>query len=229
MADQQWSRAHVSASIALNLVSAISIVFLNKLLYVRHGFPSMTLTLLHFAITSLGLQICAWMDVFSPKRLVLKQIIPLSASFCGFVVFTNLSLQNNAVGTYQLAKAMTTPTILLIQALVYNRPSSTEVKLTVVEVQSQCHAGETVANVEEFVRKTMLIAETRSLQYWRCELWTTVIPPSLFHLTGPTVVGLCGGNDSTLRTICRIAEPHLCHLWKQATSAASQLPLLLTS
>ena len=132
MADQQWSRAHVSASIALNLVSAISIVFLNKLLYVRHGFPSMTLTLLHFAITSLGLQICAWMDVFSPKRLVLKQIIPLSASFCGFVVFTNLSLQNNAVGTYQLAKAMTTPTILLIQALVYNRPSSTEVKLTVV-------------------------------------------------------------------------------------------------
>ena len=132
MADQPRSRARVSASIALNLVSAISIVFLNKLLYVRHGFPSMTLTLLHFAMTSLGLQICAWMDVFSPKRLVLKQVFPLSASFCGFVVFTNLSLQNNVVGTYQLAKAMTTPTILLIQALVYNRPSSTEVKLTVV-------------------------------------------------------------------------------------------------
>ena len=66
MADQQWSRAHVSASIALNLVSAISIVFLNKLLYVRHGFPSMTLTLLHFAITSLGLQICAWTAYCKP-------------------------------------------------------------------------------------------------------------------------------------------------------------------
>lgn len=136
MADQPWSRARVSASILLNLVSAISIVFLNKLLYVRHGFPSMTLTLLHFAMTSLGLQICAWMDVFSPKRLVLKQVLPLSASFCGFVVFTNLSLQNNVVGTYQLAKAMTTPTILLIQAVVYNKPSSTEVKLTVVSTFS---------------------------------------------------------------------------------------------
>ena len=132
MADVGGSRVRVSASIALNLVSAISIVFLNKLLYVRHGFPSMTLTLLHFAITSLGLQICAWLDVFSPKRLLLKQILPLSASFCGFVVFTNLSLQNNTVGTYQLAKSMTTPTILFIQAVFYNRPSSLKVKLTVV-------------------------------------------------------------------------------------------------
>lgn len=92
----------------------------------------MTLTLLHFAMTSLGLQICAWTNVFFPKRLVLKQILPLSASFCGFVVFTNLSLQNNAVGTYQLAKSMTTPTILFIQAVVYKKPSSLKVKLTVV-------------------------------------------------------------------------------------------------
>ena len=86
MADQQWSRAHVSASIALNLVSAISIVFLNKLLYVRHGFPSMTLTLLHFAITSLGLQICAWMDVFSDQTPCL-----ISRSFLGAAVIAKAS------------------------------------------------------------------------------------------------------------------------------------------
>ena len=103
------STLKVSACIVLNLASAIGIVFINKLIYVHYGFPSMTLTLLHFIMTSLGLQICVWLNVFSPKRLMIKKTLPLSASFCGFVVFTNLSLQNNTVGTYQLAKALTTP------------------------------------------------------------------------------------------------------------------------
>lgn len=124
----------VASSIVLNLASAISIVFLNKLIYLHHGFPSMTLTLVHFLMTSLGLQICVWLNVFSPKRLMLKQILPLSASFCGFVVITNLSLQSNTVGTYQLAKAMTTPVILFLQAMFYNKPSSLNVKLSVIPV-----------------------------------------------------------------------------------------------
>lgn len=126
------SNARVGVSIVLNLASAISIVFLNKTLFVSYGFPSMTLTLIHFLVTSLGLQICVWLDVFSPKRLFITKILPLSASFCGFVVLTNLSLQNNTVGTYQLAKALTTPTILFIQSTFYKKPSSTKIKLTVV-------------------------------------------------------------------------------------------------
>ena len=134
MSEPQVSNLQVSAGIVVNLVSAISIVFLNKLLYVRYGFPSMTLTLIHFLMTSLGLQLCAWMNIFSPKRLQLKQILPLSVSFCGFVVFTNLSLQSNRVGTYQLAKAMTTPVILSIQAMFYGKQSSLNVKLTVVSI-----------------------------------------------------------------------------------------------
>lgn len=126
------AQLRVSLSIALNLVSAISIVFVNKLVYVQYGFPSMTLTLVHFLMTSLGLQLCAWFNIFHPKGLALKKILPLSASFCGFVVFTNLSLQSNTVGTYQLAKALTTPVILFIQGVFYGKSSSTRVKLTVV-------------------------------------------------------------------------------------------------
>ena len=129
---EEWSNARVATSISVNLLSALSIVFLNKLIYVRYGFPSMTLTLIHFAMTSLGIQICAWMNIFNPKSLSLKQIFPLSASFCGFVVFTNLSLQNNTIGTYQLSKAMTTPIILLIQSNFYNKHSSMKIKITVV-------------------------------------------------------------------------------------------------
>ena len=126
------SNIKVTFGIILNLVSAIGIVFINKFIYVQYGFPSMTLTLIHFIITSMGLQICAWLDVFSPKRLMIKKTLPLAASFCGFVVFTNLSLQNNTVGTYQLAKALTTPVILFIQAIFYGKSVSCNVKLTVV-------------------------------------------------------------------------------------------------
>jgi solute carrier family 35 protein E3 len=128
------SNAKVSVGIILNLASAIGIVFINKFIYVHYEFPSMTLTLIHFTVTSLGLQICAWMDVFSPKRLMIKKTLPLATSFCGFVVFTNLSLQNNTVGTYQLAKALTTPVILFIQAVFYSKSVSLSVKLTVVSL-----------------------------------------------------------------------------------------------
>lgn len=124
----------MTVCIVLNLASAIGIVFINKSLYVHYNFPSMTLTLIHFAMTFLALQLCSWMDVFSPKRLSIKKMLPLSASFCGFVVFTNLSLQHNTVGTYQLAKSMTTPVIIYIQAIFYKKTSSFFIKLTVIPV-----------------------------------------------------------------------------------------------
>ena len=124
----------VAFGVAANILSAISIVFLNKSIYVSYNFPSMTLTLVHFVITSFALQVCAWLDVFAPKRLALSSVLPLAFSFCGFVVFTNLSLQYNTVGTYQLAKAMTTPVILFIQTLFYSKPTSIPIILTTVSI-----------------------------------------------------------------------------------------------
>ena len=72
------------------------------------------------------------MDVFAPKRLQPQKIVWLSLSFCGFVVFTNLSLQNNSIGSYQLAKAMTTPVIIALQTACYQKSFSTRIKLTLV-------------------------------------------------------------------------------------------------
>ena len=134
------STRRVGVSVILNLSSAISIVFLNKLIYIRYGFPSMTLTLTHFIVTSLGLLLCAKLDVFSPKSLSILKVLPLSISFCGFVVFTNLSLQYNTVGTYQLAKAMTTPVIMVIQALFYGKNTSLSIKLSTVGLCSSQHS-----------------------------------------------------------------------------------------
>ena len=127
-----FGNTRIITGLLVNLFSSICIVFLNKWIYVHYGFPNMTLTLVHFVVTWLGLFLCQKMDIFSPKKLQPSKIIYLALSFCGFVVFTNLSLQNNTIGTYQLAKAMTTPVIIVVQTVYYRKTFSTKIKLTVV-------------------------------------------------------------------------------------------------
>jgi solute carrier family 35 protein E3 len=41
-------------------------------------------------------------------------MLPIAIVFCGFIVFSNLSLEYNTVGTYQLFKGLTTPALVLI-------------------------------------------------------------------------------------------------------------------
>ncbi|XP_076159324.1 solute carrier family 35 member E3 [Alosa pseudoharengus] len=124
----------IITGLLVNLFSSICIVFINKWIYVHYGFPNMTLTLVHFVVTWLGLYVCQKMDIFAPKSLRPSKVILLALSFCGFVAFTNLSLQNNTIGTYQLAKAMTTPVIIVIQTVYYRKTFSTKIKLTLVPI-----------------------------------------------------------------------------------------------
>lgn len=126
------AQGRLAAGLLVNLSASICIVFLNKWLYVRLGFPNLSLTLVHFAITWLGLYLCQALGAFAPKSLRPAQVLPLALSFCGFVVFTNLSLQSNTIGTYQLAKAMTTPVIVAIQSLAYGKTFPLRIKLTLV-------------------------------------------------------------------------------------------------
>ncbi|XP_002736507.1 solute carrier family 35 member E3-like [Saccoglossus kowalevskii] len=128
------SRLKLALGLVINLFSSICIVFLNKWIYVSYGFPNMTLTCMHFLVTSLGLIICERWNIFYRKNLPISGMLPLSLTFCGFVVFTNLSLQSNTVGTYQLAKTMTTPTIICIHWAFYNKPYSTRVKATLIPI-----------------------------------------------------------------------------------------------
>eukprot|EP00062_Callorhinchus_milii_P019187 gi/632973445/ref/XP_007903158.1/ PREDICTED: solute carrier family 35 member E3 [Callorhinchus milii] len=94
----------------------------------------MTLTLVHFVVTWVGLYACQLLDIFCPKSLRPTKVLLLALSFCGFVVFTNLSLQNNTIGTYQLAKVMTTPVIIVIQSVYYKKTFSTKIKLTLIPI-----------------------------------------------------------------------------------------------
>jgi len=116
----------------LNVCLSIGIVIINKWIYSHYGFPNITMTCIHFIFTTIGLLVCQQARIFHKKSLPVTKMLPLSLTFCGFVVFTNLSLQNNTVGTYQLAKTLTTPGIIAIQTYFYDRQFSKKVQFTLV-------------------------------------------------------------------------------------------------
>ena len=97
-----------------NVAAVVGIVSANKLVFSRFNFHFGTLlTVIHFAFTSLCLEVAKWIGLVERKSNVKWwKVLPLSVAFCGFVVLTNLSLQYNSVGFYQVNK-----TKLAIKAL----------------------------------------------------------------------------------------------------------------
>ena len=120
--------------LVLNILFSIIIVLLNKWLYINIGFPNITLSMIHFVVTFLGLIICEKLDVFCIKDVAIKEMIAIAMTFCGFVVLTNLSLAHNTVGTYQVAKMLTTPCVIAMQMIFYKKHFGTLVKLTLVPI-----------------------------------------------------------------------------------------------
>ena len=90
---------------SFNFTSAVGIIFVNKVVFKQYGFHFATfLTVCHFVVTFIGLVFLTQINFFKPKRVPILEVIPLCLAFCGFVVFNNLSLQENSVGFYQLMK-----------------------------------------------------------------------------------------------------------------------------
>ena len=128
----QYSKQFTGFCLCLNIGLSIGIVMINKYIYTTYGFPNITMTCIHFICTTIGMLICKCTGIFTPKSLPIGKMLPISLTFCGFVVFTNLSLQTNTVGTYQIMKCLTTPCIMVIQTYFYSRSFSTNVRLTLV-------------------------------------------------------------------------------------------------
>lgn len=111
----------VAAVIAFNFFSSTGIVSANKLVY-EAGFSfASTLTFIHFVCTTIGLLLLARMGIFTPKRLDVRKALKLSAAGMGFVVFSNLSLQHNSVGFYQVMKHMTVVGVIIIEAVIFRK------------------------------------------------------------------------------------------------------------
>ncbi|CAF4827040.1 unnamed protein product [Rotaria sp. Silwood1] len=104
---------------SINFISSILVINLAKWIYVKHHFPNLTLTTLNFFVTFFLLIACMQAKVFTYAKLPIFNMIPVSACFGGFIAFSNLSLQYNTVGTYQLIKLQVTPTVMVISWLFF--------------------------------------------------------------------------------------------------------------
>jgi solute carrier family 35 protein E3 len=79
---------------------AIYFIFL-KWILVNLPLPSTALVCYHFSCTFVALHALKVIGVFQTKKVAARKIMPLSLTFCGSVVLTNLSLKYNTIGTYQ--------------------------------------------------------------------------------------------------------------------------------
>ena len=134
MSQSAASNARILLGCAINVGSSVFIVLVNKIVYTNYGFPNMALTCLHFFMTFLGLIICKQMKIFEPKKLPIIAMAPLSVTFCGFVVLTNLSLQFNTVGTYQIIKVLTMPIVMIISFFFYGKTYTLKIISTLVSI-----------------------------------------------------------------------------------------------
>lgn len=119
----------------LNFTASTCLVVVNKLLMDKFHFRyATTLTCFHLLSTFLLLVVVSKLGAFEVKALPLKQVWKLAAGTMGFICLTNLSLQHNSVGFYQVMKVMTTPTVVIIEALLYQKYLETQLKISLLPV-----------------------------------------------------------------------------------------------
>jgi solute carrier family 35 protein E3 len=118
-----------------NFLSSTGIIFTNKYLAKHYQFRfSVFLTACHFVITYSGVLVCRNIGMYKAKRLNHMEVLPITLAFVGFVVFNNLSLQENSVGFYQLAKVLTTPVIAILQYIGFGIDMDYRLKLAMIPV-----------------------------------------------------------------------------------------------
>ncbi|KAJ8903697.1 hypothetical protein NDN08_004798 [Rhodosorus marinus] len=119
----------------LNFFSSAGIVITNKILMEKFHFNfATTLTFIHFICTFVLLLTVSAFGLYQMKELPLGPTSKLAATSMGFVLLTNLSLQHNSIGFYQIMKVMTTPMIVLIEAVLYKKFLERKLRLALVPV-----------------------------------------------------------------------------------------------
>ncbi|KAI0998007.1 hypothetical protein K3495_g10184 [Podosphaera aphanis] len=107
----------------INTLATIGIVFTNKAIFSDPSLKlaQLTFAAFHFFITwltlyTLSLPFCS---MFSPKRATIKEIIPLAIAMALNVILPNLSLAFSTVTFYQIARILLTPTVALMNFVLY--------------------------------------------------------------------------------------------------------------
>ncbi|KAH3904144.1 hypothetical protein HBI56_116330 [Parastagonospora nodorum] len=111
--------------IALNTLSTLGLIFLSKKVFSDAQIKKCQLMVVmwHFTATGLVLFISTLgpFRAFKAVRLNWLHMLPVCGFFAGYVVLGNLSLTFNSIGFYQLSKVMTTPTVVLINFVMFRK------------------------------------------------------------------------------------------------------------
>ncbi|EXJ82387.1 hypothetical protein A1O3_06200 [Capronia epimyces CBS 606.96] len=122
--------------VLLNTASTVCIVFANKVIFTDPQFRQFQVgtAAWHFFATTLLLFAASRkpFSVFPAVRLPLKEVFPISVLFVGFLLFGNLSLALNDVSVYQLAKIMTTPTVVAVNFVLFRKRISAALLAAIV-------------------------------------------------------------------------------------------------
>ncbi|ORY09916.1 triose-phosphate transporter family-domain-containing protein [Clohesyomyces aquaticus] len=111
--------------IATNTFSTLGLVFLSKRVFSDEQLKACQIMVVmwHFTATTLALYIStkAPFRAFKAVRLNPWDMLPVCAFFSGYVVLGNLSLAYNSIGFYQLSKVMTTPTVVFLNFVLFQK------------------------------------------------------------------------------------------------------------
>lgn len=107
----------------INTLATIGIVFTNKAIFTEPSLKLAQLTFasFHFFITWLTLYTLSRpkFAFFVPKRTTIREILPLSVAMALNVILPNLSLAFSSVTFYQVARILLTPTVALMNFVLY--------------------------------------------------------------------------------------------------------------
>ncbi|KAK3641208.1 hypothetical protein LTR56_011448 [Elasticomyces elasticus] len=125
-------------SIAINIFSAVGLVFVNKRIFedddLRHA--QVTFAATHFAITAATLYGVSSPPIalFQRKRVGFLQILPLAFAMILAVVLTNASLAYSSIQFYQVARVLVTPCVALLEFIVLRKKIPVVAGLTLIPV-----------------------------------------------------------------------------------------------
>ncbi len=110
---------------SLNFLSAILLICMSKWPFRRYPISSLTLTIINCFLSgvfaSIALKcipkISTNTQTSSNRFKSIFRLLLISGLFSAFITFSNLSLQLNTIGAYQLIKLQVSPTLMLIEYL----------------------------------------------------------------------------------------------------------------
>ncbi|KAG2482544.1 hypothetical protein HYH03_018535 [Edaphochlamys debaryana] len=118
--------------IMLNVFSACSIVFANKVVFATYQFQFVTtLTLVHTLFTWFGMLVLSKIGFFTAKACSPLAVAPLALGYVGYIILNNLSLNLNTVGFYQILKIAIAPTVMALEFCLFRKVQSVRIVLAV--------------------------------------------------------------------------------------------------